>query len=172
MPGGGLFAVLGNPGGGRSNTLHAFKALNATKLWHACPSPSGAAGQAEAAGNFLKRLLNRAEAGALSREGVLLVDDVDLLAPPALRDLERLNALGCSVVVSAAYSPVLLQHVPLLMNARLAGAGLLLAPRSTADGDLFGIRLETEPDPPPGRGVLISDGRSCPVQVAWAGADN
>ncbi|MEE9096567.1 FtsK/SpoIIIE domain-containing protein [Pseudarthrobacter phenanthrenivorans] len=171
MPGGGLFAVLGNPGSGRSNTLHALKALNPTKLWHACPSPSGPAGQAEAAGDFLKHLLIRAEAGALSREGVLLVDDVDLLSPPALRDLERLNALGCSLVVSAAYSPVLLQRVPLIMNARLAGVGLLLAPRSAADGDLFGIRVETEPAPPPGRGVLISGGRSCPVQVAWAGAD-
>ncbi|MEW1806139.1 FtsK/SpoIIIE domain-containing protein [Pseudarthrobacter sp. NPDC080039] len=171
MPGGGLFAVLGNAGSGRSNTLRALKALNPTKLWHACPSPSGPAGQTDAAGDFLKHLLIQAEAGARPREGILLVDDVDLLAPPALRDLERLNALGCSVVVSAAYSPVLLQRVPLIMDARLAGAGLLLAPRSTADGDLFGIRFETEPNPPPGRGVLISGGRSCPVQVAWAGAD-
>lgn len=95
---------------------------------------------------------------------------MDLLAPPAARDLGQLNALGYPAVVTAAYSPALLQRVPLIMNSRASGIGLLLCPRSAADGDLFGSRFEIEASPPAGRGVLISAGRSCPLQVAWAGA--
>ena len=34
------------------------------------------------------------------------------------------------------------------------------------DGDLFGVRFELEPNPPPGRAVLLSDGAAVPVQLA------
>ena len=34
------------------------------------------------------------------------------------------------------------------------------------DGDLFGIRFELEPNPPPGRAVLLAHGRAMPVQLA------
>jgi S-DNA-T family DNA segregation ATPase FtsK/SpoIIIE len=34
------------------------------------------------------------------------------------------------------------------------------------DGDLFGLRYELEPDPPPGRAVLLADGRAMAVQLA------
>jgi S-DNA-T family DNA segregation ATPase FtsK/SpoIIIE len=102
---------------------------------------------------------------------VLLVDDVDLLGPPAWKALEQLNALGHSLVVAAAYSPALIQRVPLMMGARTSGVGLLLGPRSSADGDFYGVRFEVEPHSPPGRGVLISSGTSQALQVAWAGAE-
>lgn len=164
MPGSGVTAILGNPGSGKSNTLLALAALNPGQQWCTCPVP------AESAEDFWRDLLMQAESGGLSRETVLLVDDVDLLALPALRALEQLAALGHSLMVTAAFSPILFQRVPLVMNARGAGAGLLLGPRSLADGDLFGVRFEVESNAPPGRGVLISGGRSCPVQVAWAGA--
>ena len=165
MPSGGVVAVLGRTGSGRSNTLHALKVLNPGQPWRTCPV------QPDAAEGYLKDLLAEAEAGGLPRDAVLLVDDVDLLSPPAIKNLGQANALGCTVVATAAYSPLLLQRVPLIMNARAAGVGLLLGPRSSADGDLFGVRFETESNPPPGRGVLISNGNSCPLQVAWAGAD-
>ncbi|MDQ0663734.1 S-DNA-T family DNA segregation ATPase FtsK/SpoIIIE [Arthrobacter ulcerisalmonis] len=163
MPGGGVTAILGNPGSGKSNTLHALAALNPAQPWCTCPVPS------ETAGDFWKDLLVQAEGGAVPRETVLLVDDVDLLAPPVLGALDQLNALGHSLVVTAGYSPMIFQRVPLIMNARAGGAGVLLGPRSMADGDLFGVRFEVEVNSPPGRGVLISSGKSCPLQVAWAG---
>ena len=101
----------------------------------------------------------------------MLADDVDLLMPGALGHLGQLHALGHALVVTAGYSPMLAHRIPLLMSAREAGTAILLAPRSLGDGDLFGVRFEVEPNPPPGRGVLISAGRSSPVQVAWAGED-
>lgn len=164
LPSPGVTAILGNPGSGKTNTLLAVAALNPAQQWCTSPMP------AEAAGDFWKDLLVQAEGGGLPRKTVLLVDDVDQLAPPALRALERLNALGHSLMVTAAYSPMLFQRVPLVMNARAAGVGLLLGPRSPGDGDLFGVRFDVEANPPPGRGVLISGGRSCPLQVAWSGA--
>jgi S-DNA-T family DNA segregation ATPase FtsK/SpoIIIE len=36
------------------------------------------------------------------------------------------------------------------------------------DGDLFGVRFEVEANPPPGRAVLIAEGRGTPVQLAAA----
>ncbi len=164
LPGGGVMAILGSPGSGKTNTLHALQALNPEQPWITCP------GSPDAAGNSWGELLVRAEAGRVPRGSIFLVDDVDLLNPAAARDLGQLNALGYRAVVTAAFSPALLQRVPLIMNARASGVGLLLCPRSTADGDLFGSRFEIEPSPPPGRSVLISGGRSCPLQVAWAGA--
>jgi S-DNA-T family DNA segregation ATPase FtsK/SpoIIIE len=164
IPGSGVIAILGNPGSGKSNTLLALAALNPAQEWCTSPVPP------EDAGDFWKDVLGQAEGGGLPRETVLLVDDVDLLAPPTVRALEQVNALGYSLMVTAAYSPMLFQRVPLVMNARAAGVGLLLGPRSMADGDLFGVRFEVEASPPPGRGVLISGGRSSPLQVAWAGA--
>jgi len=164
IPAGGVMAVLGAPGSGKSNLLHAMKTLNPDKEWCSSPVPP------KSSGDFWKGVLQQAEAGDLSPDTLLLVDDIDLLDLPAVKDLGHLNALGHSLVVTAGYSPVLPQRVPLIMNARAAGLGLLLCPRSISDGDLFGVRFEVEANPPPGRGMLVSAGRSCALQVGWAGA--
>jgi S-DNA-T family DNA segregation ATPase FtsK/SpoIIIE len=42
----------------------------------------------------------------------------------------------------------------------------LICPRNLQDGDLFGVRFELEASPPPGRAVLISNGRAVAVQLA------
>ncbi|MGN8129446.1 FtsK/SpoIIIE domain-containing protein [Paenarthrobacter sp. 22069] len=165
LPRGGVVAVLGNPGNGKSNTLQALVALNPEQPW-CMPSESP-----ESTPDCWGDLLLQAQGGVLPRDAVLLVDDVDLLGPPAWRALEQLNALGHSLVVAAAYSPALIQRVPLMMGARTSGVGLLLGPRSSADGDFYGVRFEVEPHSPPGRGVLISSGTSQALQVAWAGAE-
>jgi S-DNA-T family DNA segregation ATPase FtsK/SpoIIIE len=103
----------------------------------------------------------------LQQGTVALVDDADLLPAKTLQHVTELNALGCAVVLTATYSPLLLQRVPLVMGARASGTGVLLAPRSLADGDLFGIRFELEANPPPGRAVLISHSVARNVQVGW-----
>jgi S-DNA-T family DNA segregation ATPase FtsK/SpoIIIE len=52
--------------------------------------------------------------------------------------------------------------------ARRSGQGVLLQPSSYADGDLLGVRLPTTVigERIPGRGVIVHDGVSEPVQVA------
>ena len=164
LPESGVMGILGSPGSGKTNTLRALQALNPEHAWFMCPEPSGAAV------GYWADLLERAEAGKVPGGTIFLVDDVDLLAPAAVRELGQLNALGFPAVVTASFSPVLLQRVPLMMNSRAAGIGLLLCPRSAADGDLFGSRFDIEPDPPPGRGILVLGGGSRPLQVAWTGA--
>ena len=163
FPAGGVFAVLGGVGSGKTNVLRTLRALNPAAGPWTCPE-SGIDPE-----EFWKSSLARAKAGELPREAVLLADDVDLLPAGALRDLTELQALGHPVVLTANYSPLLLQRVPIIMDSRAAGTGLLLSPRSTSEGDLFGVRFDVEPNSPSGRGILISRGRSSPVQVAWAG---
>lgn len=72
------------------------------------------------------------------------------------------------MVFTAGFSPLLTQRLPLAFSARGSGYGLLIAPRTAADGDLFGVRFEVEPSPPPGRSILITNGRPMPVQLGWA----
>ncbi|WP_026264254.1 FtsK/SpoIIIE domain-containing protein [Arthrobacter sp. 135MFCol5.1] len=164
IPAGAVMAVLGVPESGKSNVLHAIKTLNASKGVLSSPVPH------MKAGNLWRGVLEQATAGEISPDTLLLVDDVDLLDPAAVKDLGHLCGLGYSMVVTARYSPLLPQRVPLIMNARAAGLGLLMCPRTMAEGDLFGVRFEVEANPPPGRGILISEGRSCALQVGWAGA--
>ncbi|MDQ0768564.1 S-DNA-T family DNA segregation ATPase FtsK/SpoIIIE [Pseudarthrobacter defluvii] len=164
LPAASVMAILGSHGSGKTNTLHALEALNPGQSWYPCP------GSPEDAEGFWAELLVQTTAGKVPRGTIFLVDDVDLLPPPAVRDLAQVNALGFPAAVTAAFSPLLLQRVPLMMNARASGVGLLLCPRSAADGDLFGSRFELESNPPPGRGILVRDGRSFPIQVALAEA--
>lgn len=163
IPAGGVFAVLGGAGSGKTNVLRTLQALNPAEGPWVCPD--GCTDPEE----FWACSLAKAKEGGLPPAAVLLSDDIDLLPAGALRDLSELHALGHPVVLTANYSPLLLQRVPLVMDCRAAGKGLLLAPRSASEGDLFGVRFDIEPNPPAGRGILVSRGRSSPVQVAWAG---
>jgi S-DNA-T family DNA segregation ATPase FtsK/SpoIIIE len=77
----------------------------------------------------------------------------------------EVSTLGWPVILSANFGQSLPQRVPLVMAARNGGNGILIAPRSHMDGDLFGVRFELEPSPPPGRAILIADGRGTPIQL-------
>jgi S-DNA-T family DNA segregation ATPase FtsK/SpoIIIE len=100
------------------------------------------------------------------------VDDADLLPHGVNRQLVELNALGTTVVMTAGFSPALPQRVPLALHARNLGTGLLIAPRTFLDGDLFGVRFEAEANPPPGRSVVIQNGRALAVQLGWVPPDD
>jgi S-DNA-T family DNA segregation ATPase FtsK/SpoIIIE len=164
IPVGGVVAVLGAPGSGKTNALQVFQALNPARPWVSPDAGRDADG-------VWKQALAMARSGRLPQDAVLLADDADLLSPPAMQDLAELQAMGQPLVLTANYSPALLQRVPLVMASRAGGTGLLLCPRSTSDGDVFGVRFEVETGPPPGRAVLISGGRSSPIQVALAVPD-
>lgn len=163
LPAGSVFPLLGHPGSGKSSALRALQALNPGTPW-LCPHPRGQ----DAAG--WQTLREQSESGQLPRDGVLLVDDADLMRPDALHELAALHTLGHTVVLAANYNPLILQRVPLMMSARIHGSGLLLAPRTPLDGDMFGVRFDVEAGAPPGRGVLVSGGLAVPLQVAWSEA--
>jgi S-DNA-T family DNA segregation ATPase FtsK/SpoIIIE len=162
MTDGGVLAVLGGPSSGKTNFLLLLPRLNSRMgPWL---SPDAGVDQRD----YWSGVLRRASAGEVDGQAVLLVDDADLLPAAAKRDLSDLNTMGFAVVLTARFSTMLVQTVPLLLNARSQGTGVLIAPRSLADGDLFGVRFEVESNPPPGRGVLISEGRTMAVQLGWA----
>lgn len=160
----GVFTVLGGAGAGKSNFLRALPLMNSEGRQWLCPKDG------MDLRDFWERSLATAAAGETPKGTVALVDNADLLPGEIIRDLSDYNALGHPVVLTAAYSPMLLQRVPLVMSSRSAGTGLLLAPRSLSDGDLFGVRFEVEASAPPGRGILISQGAVRSIQVGWAGS--
>ena len=97
---------------------------------------------------------------------ILQVDDADTLPAAAQQQLVELNMRGWTVIFSAGFSQSLIQRVPLALAARNCGRGILIAPRSPLDGDIFGLRIEPDSHPPPGRALLVADGTALPVQLA------
>lgn len=160
LPSGGALAVLGGPGTGKSTLLDAIPVLNQSAA--AWLHPDAESSPAE----YWAEIHREALAGRLARDAVLLVDDADQLPFSVNQQLLDVNALGWAVILSAGFSQTLVQRVPLAITARSFGSGILIAPRSPLDGDLFGLRFELEPNPPPGRAVLLSDGTAVPVQLA------
>jgi S-DNA-T family DNA segregation ATPase FtsK/SpoIIIE len=113
---------------------------------------------------------------ALARcpDAVVLVDDAELVqgsgVEPALLsvlrgDLPRGRAAlvlaGTTVDLAAAFRGV-------VAEARKGRTGVLLGPHSPVDGELFGLRAPRVREAPPGRGLLVVQGRASPVQVAAA----
>ena len=165
VPAGGVLAVLGGPASGKSSFLRLLPRLNPEAGPWLMPE------QDTDPRAYWSGLLRQATAGALERNSVALVDDADLLPQVVTRDLADLNTLGITVLMTAGYSPILAQRVPLALQARNLGCGVLIAPRTFMDGDLFGVRFEAEPNPPPGRSLLIQNGRAMAVQLGWVPPD-
>jgi S-DNA-T family DNA segregation ATPase FtsK/SpoIIIE len=161
LPAGGVFTILGRSGGGKTSSLRALRILNPEACWVHPPDT------AEPDRFWTSLRLDPASRAAAGRR-VLIADDADQLSADALTALAELHSRGHTVLLTANYSPLLLQRLPLVMASRAHAAGMLLAPRSMADGDLFVVHFEVEPTAPPGRAVLISGGGSAAVQVAWA----
>lgn len=160
LPPGAVLPVLGGHASGKTSLLSALPGLNPGSGWLRVPAATDPepwwAGTHDAA-----------LTGALDPAAILLADDLDLQSPEANKTLLLLNALGWRVVLTAGFSPGLRLRVPLVQNAAGPGRGLLIAPRALMDGDLFGVRFDLEQNPPPGRAVLISDGKARAVQLAF-----
>ncbi|CAH0327759.1 hypothetical protein SRABI128_06434 [Microbacterium sp. Bi128] len=159
LPSGGVLAVLGGPGSGKSTLLAALPGMNPACAWLA-PRPGTASGQ------YWSGLHASALAGTLDRTAIALADDADLLSPEANRALASLNSLGWRVILTAGFGPGFGQRVDLAAIARGQGRAVLIRPRGLMDSEPFGVRFEPEHSPPPGRAVVISDGRATPVQLA------
>ena len=146
LPPGTVLAVLGGPGAGKTSLLRALPGLNPAVEWLR-PGP-GARPE-----DYWSAVLARARAGQLDRGAIALADDLDLAGMDTNMQLVELNGLGWTVVLTAGYRPLLQQRVPLALQVRGQGCGIMIAPRAAADADLFGIRFEPEHSPPPGRAV-------------------
>jgi S-DNA-T family DNA segregation ATPase FtsK/SpoIIIE len=161
---GSVLAVLGGPATGKSSLLAALPELNPSAGDWLGPAPGESAEDywAEAVAEA------RTETGTSRnrRRTILLVDDADLLTPETGRHVLELHGMGSAVVLTAGFSPMLTQRVPLAAYARNHGNGILIAPRTIMDGDFFGLRFEVDAHPPVGRAVVISEGRAFPVQLA------
>ncbi|MDP9692733.1 UNVERIFIED_ORG: S-DNA-T family DNA segregation ATPase FtsK/SpoIIIE [Arthrobacter globiformis] len=162
LPGGAVLAVLGSAGSGKSSFLASLPVLNPLAAgWpHSGPGSSS--------GDFWAAVHRDAVEGSLPRDAILLVDDADMLPAISQQQLVELNSRGWAIVFSAAFGQSLMQRVPLAMAARSGGRGILIAPRSPLDGDIFGLRIDPDPHPPPGRALLVADGTAVPIQLAVA----
>jgi S-DNA-T family DNA segregation ATPase FtsK/SpoIIIE len=159
LPPGNVLAVLGGPGAGKSSLLRALPGLNPWVEWL---RPGPGAGPED----YWSAVLARARAGELDRGAIALADDLDLVGMDANMRLAELNGLGWTVVLTAGFRPMIQQRVPLTLQVRGEGCGILIAPRAAADADLFGIRFEPEHSPPPGRAVVVVNGLPSAVQLA------
>lgn len=159
LPPGAVLAVLGGHASGKSSLLSALPVLNPAAC---CLRPPVASDP----DRYWSGIHDAALAGALDPKAILLVDDLDLQSPETNSRLLLLNSLGWRVVLTAGFNPAVRQRVALTQIAVGQGRGVLVAPRTLMDGDLFGVRFELEQNPPPGRAVLISDGRARAVQLA------
>ncbi len=126
------------------------------------------------AGAALRDLLARLD-GAPGDAGVLVVDDLDVLAQTAPVEAEQLGALvaqGWAVVASATTTGALLAHRGVLAELRGRRTGVVLAPGERGSDEVLGAPLAdaVDPGPPrPGRGALVRPGAVVPLQVALPG---
>jgi S-DNA-T family DNA segregation ATPase FtsK/SpoIIIE len=103
----------------------------------------------------------------------VVVDDVERLLDTEAEDVvtqwvKSAARVSGSLLVAGNASELASMFRGLSVLARRSGQGVLLQPSSYADGDLLGVRLPTTVigERIPGRGVIVHDGVSEPVQVA------
>ncbi|MFT4468364.1 FtsK/SpoIIIE domain-containing protein [Arthrobacter sulfonylureivorans] len=155
LPAGEVYLVLGPEGSGKTNLLALLRrALDGVRP---CSVPPDGA---DADGFWSCH-------SPVARGTVLLVDDAAGLGARAQESIAALVAGGASAVVATCPGPMLLQQVPLALQARAGGRGMVLAPRAAADAEFFGVRLD-DGWRPPGRAYRIGSGRVVPLQVALA----
>ncbi|WP_154605786.1 FtsK/SpoIIIE domain-containing protein [Arthrobacter sp. AQ5-05] len=125
--------VMGGPGSGRSTFINAVKALNG-HLHGGRPGRTG------------------------HQDAIMWVDDPATLSVEQQAALTQGLAEGKSMVLTLSNQLNTPARLPLEWGLRTAELGIVLRPRRSQDGELFGVRLDTEGSEPPGRAVLIDRG--------------
>ncbi|WP_454811039.1 FtsK/SpoIIIE domain-containing protein [Paenarthrobacter nitroguajacolicus] len=157
----GVSVILGSPRSGKSSLLASLHALNPLVPWVYPPDTASAS-------PFWALVASRAAAKTLASNSILLVDDADLLDPQGRQALAGLVGKVRGIVLAATTRPALLHHLPLAKEAQASGMGLVLAPGTPHDGELLGVRLESDRGGRPGRGFLISGAEVKPFQGVLA----
>jgi S-DNA-T family DNA segregation ATPase FtsK/SpoIIIE len=159
-----ILLVIGAPGTGKTSLLDALPTMNpvAGPWCHAeggSPAPGGI-------------LADDGTERAISSGGaIVLVDNADRLTPAESQRLSAALEAGATVVATADVRPGLYTRFPLALHGGGGRTGVVLAPQSPSDGDVFGVRLEPLGQVPPGRAVAIKEGRLIEVQLGWLGEE-
>lgn len=146
IPPGTTFLVLGPRGSGRSSFLHQLKGAAHTSLQSWLIRGPGDV-------EPVMRAVDRAD--GRPEEMLVLVDDADLLLPPAQQQLAAVHAKGVRLVLAALPGNQLTARVPLAVQVRSAPRGALLAPAGPGDGDILGVRVDPTERHPAGRCYLV-----------------
>jgi S-DNA-T family DNA segregation ATPase FtsK/SpoIIIE len=114
----------------------------------------------------LTALIEGAEGGKYA----VVADDADMLYDTSLdRALEEVAQSGrdggIGIVVAGATDTLSSQYRGFVVEARRSRQGMILAPQSASDGELFNVRLSIDGGGPVGRGLLIQSGQMTPVQA-------
>ncbi len=166
LRGGEAVLVLGHAASGRSNTLRVLEAssrLLQAPLQVLRPRPGATGGGAAAYWRGV------AGTSGSSCEGfLLLVDDADQLQADVQQALSSLVTRGAAAVLTAAPSPALMARVPLSLQARASGQGIVLSPRNPSDGDFLGVRIDSSGPSVLGRGFACGPSGVQELQIAHA----
>ncbi|APY86973.1 cell division protein FtsK [Streptomyces alfalfae] len=108
--------------------------------------------------------------GAGGGKYAVVADDADMLYDTSLdRALEEVAQNGrdggIGIVVAGATDTLNSQYRGFVVEARRSRQGMILAPQSASDGELFNVRLSIDGGGPVGRGLLIQSGQMTPVQA-------
>lgn len=164
IPIGGIMAVVGSRGTGKTATLRSFVALNPKVKFTWIQPPACGASMAP-----LPQPISSI-GNAHTPHEVFLIDDAHRLTPAMRLDVARLTAAGLQLIFTMDPDASMGYVDPLVLAARVQGRGLVLLPKSPQDGELFNSKLTVEPSPPQGRAALILRNITTTVQVAWDGA--
>ncbi|WP_247826588.1 FtsK/SpoIIIE domain-containing protein [Arthrobacter antioxidans] len=160
-----VFLVLGHPTAGRTTVIRVLRdSASRLRPRPAVFAPPDGGADAESL-SYWRDLAGRG-VGPSARDCLLLVDDADHLPADVHQALAGLLAQGAAAVLTATPGPSLMARVPLAVHVRGLGRGLVLSPRSPADGDVLGVRLEPEGSPTPGRGFACDPSGIVEVQLA------
>ncbi|MFI6091354.1 FtsK/SpoIIIE domain-containing protein [Streptomyces sp. NPDC051218] len=174
------FVIAGPPKSGRSTALLvAARSLLANQVPLVLVTPRrsplrvlenepGVLGvlNADSSERELTELIEGAEGGKFA----VVADDADMLYDTSLdRALEEVAQNGrdggIGIVVAGATDTLSSQYRGFVVEARRSRQGMILAPQSASDGELFNVRLSIDGGGPVGRGLLVRSGQMTPVQA-------
>ncbi len=138
-----VLPVLGSPSSGKTSFLQTLEYLNSS-------SPRG----------------TRPPQAA---PRLLWLDDAAALTPTELQQVTESLAAGMVLVAAFNWPGPAVSSLPLSWGLRTAQQGIVLRPRRAADGELFGVRLDTVGAEPYGRGVLLDHGERSWFQFPMPG---
>lgn len=163
IPAGSLYLVLGPARSGKTSTLDLLARQGPPSRRWIRLSPESLEDEFDELVHSLNR--RTPEITFAPGPATILVDDADRLSPQAQQNLAQIHSEGFGVIMTAATSPSVMSRIPLASAARIAARGMVLMPRSAFDGEFFGVRLETDSAPPPGRAAIIEDGTAKETQL-------